>query len=414
MQTMPTDRATIRARWAITTVFGANGLLIASLAVRTPSLKIDLDLTPGQLGTLSALFGVAAVIAMQTVGTLVARTGSRTIVQVTTVTLPLLLIGIGAAPNLWTQMLVQIAFGAVHGMLDVTMNAHAVAVERRLGRPIMNTCHAAWSIGSVAGALLGAGAAQIGTSRTVHYVLLTCLLIPLAVVCSQALLPASADRSSPVPAGSGEAGKTRQTGWRTGWSLPVVMFGVMGGIVLTVEAAVADWSGVYLHEDLSASLGAAGLGYVMFAALQTAGRLVGDRLQERTSATLLLQVGTATAAAGVAIAVLSPWVPLSVAGFAITGIGLATPLPVLFGVVGHLGAGRGDDAGAAAMVARFTTLTYTGILFAPAAIGWFADHFGLQRTLAALVPLLLVVAATAGPATRSRRPADEVARADAG
>jgi hypothetical protein len=31
-----------RARWAITGVFGGNGLLIAGLAVRTPSLKLDL------------------------------------------------------------------------------------------------------------------------------------------------------------------------------------------------------------------------------------------------------------------------------------------------------------------------------------------------------------------------------------
>jgi len=31
--------------------------------------------------------------------------------------------------------------GAIHGMLDVAMNAHAVAVERILRRHIMNGCH---------------------------------------------------------------------------------------------------------------------------------------------------------------------------------------------------------------------------------------------------------------------------------
>ncbi|MEU4689809.1 MFS transporter [Actinoplanes sp. NPDC023714] len=388
----------MRARWAITTVFGANGLVIASMAVRTPSLKIDLDLTTAQIGTLSAAFGIAAVIAMQTAGTLVARTGSRVIVQAATVILPVLLIGIGVAPDFRTQILVQLTFGAVHGMLDVTMNAHAVAVERRRGRPIMNTCHAAWSIGSVAGALLGAGAAQIGMSRDVHYLLLAGLLIPVAVVCGRLLLPASADRAPGAAAAS-------RTGWRAGWTVRVMMFGLMGAVVLTVEAAVADWSGVHLHEGLGASLGAAGLGYVLFATLQTAGRLFGDRLQQRTSAVFLLRTGTLIAAAGMAIAVLSPWIALSTAGFALAGIGLATPLPVLFGVVGRLGSGPGS----AAMVARFTTLTYTGILVAPAVIGWLAGHAGLQRVLIGLVPLLAIVAAAAGPVTRDRRPALDVA-----
>ena len=70
----------VRARWAITGVFGGNGLLIASLAVRTPSLQLDLGLTTGQLGLLSGLFGISAVIAMQSSGRLAARFGSAGLV----------------------------------------------------------------------------------------------------------------------------------------------------------------------------------------------------------------------------------------------------------------------------------------------------------------------------------------------
>jgi hypothetical protein len=87
-------------------------------------------------------------------------------------------------------------------------------------------------------------------------------------------------------------------------------------------------------------------------------------------------------------------------GFAVMGLGLATPLPVLFGVVGHLGAGGvdGPGSGAALALARFTTMTYAGILLAPAAIGGFADLVGLTWTLAGLVPLLAAVAGVAGRA----------------
>jgi MFS family permease len=381
------NTGTPRARWAITTVFGINGMLIASLAVRTPSLKLDLGLTPGQLGLTAAAFGVAAVVAMQTAGGVAARVGSGWIVRAATLLLPVGLVGVGLVPGFTQLAVLLLGFGAVHGMLDVAMNAHAVAVERALGRPIMNGCHAAWSIGAVVGSLLGTGAAQVGMSRWLHYLVLAAVLVPLAYACGRALLPGHPDRV---------AARSRPR-WRAGWTRRVLVLGAMGASVLTVEAAVANWSGVYLHEHRGAPLGVAALGYFVFTGCQTAGRLVGDRLLARGSAARLVRVGALIAAGGLAVVVLSPSPAMGIVGFAVLGLGLATPLPVLFGVAGHLGT---DGAGAAATVARFSTLTYAGILLAPAVIGWAAELAGLTWTLAALVPLLAAVAYAAGRATR--------------
>src|SRR5690348_16800576 len=193
----------VRARWAITGVFGGNGLLIASLAVRTPSLQLDLDLTTGQLGLLSALFGISAVIA------------------------------VGVAPGFRPLAIAQLLIGALHGTLDVGMNSHAVAVEKALRRPILNGCHAAWSIGAVVGSLLGSLAVQAGLSRAEHYVVLAMLLIPAAWLAGRSLLPIEAH----------EQVAEQRTQWWRGWSPRVVLFGAMGATVLTAEAAVANWSG---------------------------------------------------------------------------------------------------------------------------------------------------------------------------
>jgi MFS family permease len=385
------------ARWAITAVFGGNGLVIASLAVRTPSLKLDLGLSPGQLGLTAAVFGVSAVLAMQYTGALAARIGSGWVVRMATLLLPAGLVGVGLAPGFLPLALVLLGFGAVHGTLDVAMNAHAVAVERALGRHLMNGCHAAWSIGAVVGSLLGSGAAHMGMTRSLHYAILASLLVPAALVCGRALLPARVDRSAVTA-----RRQPSRPGWRAGWTRRVLLLGAMGASVLTVEAAIVNWSGVFLHEYLGASLGVAALGYVAFSGCQTAGRLVGDRLQARGSATRLVRIGTVIAAGGLAVVVLSPWASLGIVGFAVMGIGLATPLPVLFGVVGHLGADRGDvpGAGAAATVARFSTMTYAGILLAPPIIGWVTELVGLTVTLATLIPLLVAVAYAAGTATR--------------
>jgi MFS family permease len=114
---------------------------------------------------------------------------------------------------------------------------------------------------------------------------------------------------------------------------------------------------------------------------------------------VLLRCGTAVAVAGLLLVLLAPWPALAVAGFAVIGMGLATGLPVLYGVVGHWGA---EQSGATAMLARFSTMTYSGILLAPALIGWVAQGIGLTWTLAALIPLLLGVLVVA-PAANSRR-----------
>jgi MFS family permease len=378
------------ARRAVTVIFGVNGLVIASLAVRTPSLQQDLQLTTGQLGLLSALFGLTAVGTMQIAGRLTIRFGSRSLVWAASIVLPVLLLGVGVAPNFMTLAAVQLVLGAVVGLLDVSVNAHAVTVERALGRPIMNGCHAAWSLGSVGGALLGAGAAHIGLSRGAQYALLAAVLVPLTVVIGRFLLPTAEGEPAGARPGTG-------TTWRTGWSRPMLVLGAMGAIALTTEAAVITWGGVLLH-DRRATLGVAGLGYAAFAVCQTSARLIGDSILARASAAVMLRFDACLTAAGLTVVVVSPWVALAVAGFALMGLGLATCLPVLYSVVGHLGADRdhgaepGADAGAAAMVARFTTMTYAGILLAPALIGWVAEVVGLTWTLAAIIPLLVAVA----------------------
>ncbi|NUT94000.1 MAG: MFS transporter [Saccharothrix sp.] len=399
-----TTARTVPARWAVTTVFGINGLLIASFAVRTPSLKQDLDLTAGQLGLLGALFGVAGVLAMQLSGSLTARFGGRRIVGLTSPMLPVLLIGIGVAPEFVTMALAQMVFGAVHGVLDVSMNVHAVAVERVSKRRIMSGCHAAWSIGSIVGSLVGAGAAHVGMSRTEHFAWQAAVLVPVALVAVRFLLPTRADRGER----KAESPGGRWTAWRSGWTRTLLVFGAMGVMVMTAEVAVADWSGVFLHEDRQASLGVAGLAYVAFAICQTTPRLVGDRIQARVPATRLLRWSGLTAAAGMAVVVLGPSPWLGIAGYAIVGLGASLALPVLFGAVGHYGAERsgGSDAGAAAMVSRFSTMTYSGMLVGPAVIGWIADLIGLAWTLALMIPCLLGVAAAARGVDTARRTTD--------
>ena len=64
------------------------------------------------------------------------------------------------------------------------MNVEGSAVERELGRAIMPRFHAGFSVGTVAGALVGAAMVALGVSATVHLVAVAAIVAvagPLAV-----------------------------------------------------------------------------------------------------------------------------------------------------------------------------------------------------------------------------------------
>lgn len=388
-------------RWAAAAAFLIVGLVFSSYFVRVPTLKLTHDLSAGQLGFLLVLPTVAAVVVMQRTGALVARFGSATVVRISAVALPISLIGLAVAGDPIQLAVALLIFGAVDGLIDVSMNAQAIAAERRLKRPIMNGCHAAWSIGAMAGSGLGGLAIQAGLSITAHYLILAAATVLLALVSGRYLLPAAADRAE----ARDESAKAK-VGWRAGWTPRVLMFGLMGGIVLLCEGAVGNWSGVFLHEDRGATLSVAALGYIGFTVCQTAGRLVGDRLQQRHGAPRLVRWSGTAGVIGLGVAVLSPLPALSIAGFALLGVGLSVLLPIIFAAVGHGGA-ESDTATAAAALSRFTTLTYTGLLLGPVIIGWSAELIGLTATLLVLLVLLVGVTLNAGATADADRRAAE-------
>jgi MFS family permease len=370
-----------RARWAVTAVFFVNGGLISSYLTRIPSLKVGHQLTDSQLGVVLTLFGAAALVSMQFVGGLVARFGSRRLIRAALALLPVLLVGVGQARDVKQLCIALVLMGVVHGAVDVAMNAHAVAMERLRGRPIMSGCHAAWSVSAVLASFAGAVVTRAGVAPGTHFLYAAAVLLIAGQLTAQALLPASIDRT---PTAQDEA----RASWRLGWTRPVLIFGAMGFVVMIGEAAVISWSGVLLHETRGAGLATAALGFTAFTAFQTIGRLIGDRLTERFGAAVLFRCCAAVATCGLAVVLAVPLWQVSLAGFALVGLGGSVLLPLIFSAVGREG-----GTAAATSVSRLTTFTYAGVLIGPAVVGWFAAAVGLIWTFAGLLPLLLGVAA---------------------
>lgn len=381
-----------RLRVAVTVFFALDGFLFAGWVVRIPAIKERTGASPGALGL--ALLGVSAgaVATMLLTGRLCDRFGSR---QVTVATGALLSCGVvlpALARSALVLGLVLLAFGAAYGGLNVAMNSVAVELVAALRRPVMPSFHAAFSLGGLAGAGLGGMVAPY-LSPTRHLLLLVPAGLLAAAVGGGLLMahPVSRpDGSAPArgrPAGArGAAPGQAEPGARPARKAGTAVF-VLGLIAMCDaygEGALADWGPLHIREDLGGGPGVSAAGYAVFALAMAVGRLSGTALLERLGQSRVLVLGGLSASAGMLVGALAPHVWLVLAGFAVTGLGLANIFPVAVARAGALGGPRG--------VAVASTLGYGGMLLGPPSIGFLADAFGLPTGLTT-VALLAAAAA---------------------
>lgn len=384
----PLAPALRRGRFALTLVFFALGLLTASWAARIPAVKASLHLSAGALGV--ALLGPAVGLVASTVptGALLARFRPRPVIAVGTVVFAASMPLVPEAPSEAWLFAVLLVWGLGCGMIDVAMNTEAAALQTRAARPIMSGLHASYSVGGLVGAGTGALAATAGISPGWHLLVASaaCGVMSLAAV---ARLP---DGEAPSPGVAHRSGRVR--------SLPELSWGLVALALVAfgcfmAEGAANDWSAVYLHSSLGASVGFAALGYTVFAVAMTAGRLAGDRLGSAFGPVRMVRVSTGLAAIGfsTSLAVGSPAVGL--VGFAVLGLGLSVVVPQVFSAASTLGSGSGPS------LALVTGCGYVGLMAGPPLIGGLADIVGLPSALLVIV----VVAVTAAVLARSLAPA---------
>src|SRR3712207_6159627 len=159
----------LRARTAVVVAFVAAGLAFSSFIARTPALRDALDLSTAQLGLLLLCMSGGAVAGLPLSGPIVHRLGPgrAVLAGALSMTLGLTLLAIGMSTALVPVAAVGlVASGLGTGVWDVAMNVEGADVERRLGRSLMPRLHAGFSLGTVAGAGLGAAAAAPGGAGT--------------------------------------------------------------------------------------------------------------------------------------------------------------------------------------------------------------------------------------------------------
>ncbi len=392
----------VTPRVAITAVFLLNGVGFGAWAARIPAVQDRLDLSEGTLAVVLAAVAAGALTGMPVAGRAIARFGSR---GLTRAALTVVLLGvtvIASAPSLPVLVAIAFIYGAGNGIVDVAMNAHGLLVERRAGKPILSSMHAAWSIGGLIGAATAAATAAASVDARVHLLAVGLTALAVGLWFSAHLLPGG-DDAHPPDAPEALPGRLPASTRRR-----LTILGAVAFCGLLAEGAAADWSAVYVNDSLGASEATAALVLTTYTLAMTVARLVGDPLTTAFGPVAVVRVSTLIAAGGLAFALIGGHPAAAFAGFACLGFGLAPVIPIVFraaGAVPGIAAGRG--------IARTSATGYLGFLAGPPIIGGIAELTSLPVALGAVVASVSLCAALSGAVRASASPVPQPAPAPA-
>jgi len=404
------------ARFAVVASFAMCGFNFANWASRLPVVESQLNLSARDLGILLLFASGGSLTAIPVAGALTDRIGTARVVGLMSVVMTAGLVGavtsvtwgssVGAALSLYIM-------GLGMGAWDVSMNVEGATVEHEMQKSIMAQFHAAWSMGTVAGA--GVGAIMAATGVPIHFHLYGILAFSLTVTLTAVrhYLPTSArvemsvDSADDIPApktgGIAVAAPAKQ---RSPWLEPrTLLIGLMVLAATLTEGAANDWVAVAvksemttgLSERASETIGAISLG--VFLTAMTTMRLFGNGLLDRRGRVFVLRLSAAFGVIGLMLFGLSPWFWLAVVGIALWGLGSALGFPV------GMSAASDDPLRAARRVSVVASVGYTAFLAGPPLIGFVADHLGYRNSLLLIaIPMAVgfVIASKAAPLPGSR------------
>ena len=366
---------------AVASAFLIHSTVSGTWAPRLPAIKESLELSDGELGTALVGLAIGLLAGTRAAGAPVDGFGSRPVMLVGFPLLAATLLLPGLADSAITLFLALLVMGLASGALDVAMNAQGIEVERLLGRPILSGLHGLWSVGLGIGAGIAALAAAAGVNPLEHFAVVGAALAVASLVLLRGLVPAH-DHVRDDDTGR-EPVSVR-------WTPALVLLGVIAFCSFVGEGSAADWSAVYMTQELGTSQALGAVAFAAFAVTMALARFAADPLRVRLGNVVLVRGGSLIAAAGLGIALLVHEPAAGIAGFALLGLGLGPVVPIAFSAAGDL-----DARATGRLVGRVATIGYVGSVAGPIMIGWLAEATSLRTSLGLVVLLALVIAGSA-------------------
>jgi MFS family permease len=389
------------------------GFGIASWITRTPAVRDDLGASLEAMGLVLFGLSVGSMIGILGAGALIRRVGTRPLVLLGggLPVIGVLLVGLTAPAQLpagvWIGLFL-VGFGA--GVAEIGLNVEAAAVERVIERPVVPVLHACFSLGTVAGGLVGIAMTAARVPVVVHLPVAAVVMAALAIVAALNLRPmprpdpdAAAAADLDAAAEPSVPGAVARTGRRRSViTVQLLLIAVITLAMAFAEGAASDWLPLLMTSDHDAPEVLGSLVFTGFSVAMLIGRSAGMPLVTRFGRATVVRTCALVGAVGVVAVVLSPSPVVTAAAAAVWGLGIALGFPLAVSAAGDHPT-DGDRR-----VSVVATAGYVAFLVGPPALGFLGEHLGLR--VAMLVPLALlvvavVIASAAGRQTTTPRTA---------
>jgi cyanate permease len=273
------------------------------------------------------------------------------------------------------------------GIGDVGINVDGSAIETASGKTALPKMHAAFSIGTFAGAGLGTLATTLNISLLGQMIFFAALNLSVPLLTAKHLPHGNGIEAKQV------AGEPKREPRVAVWRSRTVIFLALGILGVTVaEGASNDWLAIALVDDFKVSPTTAGLGFATLLAAMTTIRFFGGKIADRFGKGRTLQVLAFTGVIGLLLIILSHNIYMAFIGAILWGCGVALGFPLFLSA-----AGEGENS--ARRVAFVASAGYLAFLVGPPLLGFLGQMWGVTNmfyVVAVFLVLTIVFASSAG------------------
>ncbi|WP_369764613.1 MFS transporter [Flavobacterium sp. WC2429] len=341
-------------RIANTVFFFISGFGYSSWASRIPAIKAQLHLSEAQFGAVLFAFPVGLMLTMPFTGRLLNKYSSRYCMLLGAILFNIVLALPGFAAFVWQLVIILLIFGSSRNILNLSMNAQALEVQKLYPKSIMTTFHAVWSLAGFIGAGLGYVMVTQKIAPSFHL-----LGVSVAMMAVTAWVYPQTIHTEPVK----EKKKF--------FLMPdknLIKFAIICFVSMACENTMYDWSGIYFQNILHASPKWTTAAFVFFMTAVTLGRLLGDYAVFKYGIKPILFYSGIFISSGFLICFLFPFISTTIIGYFLIGIGVSCVVPLVFSI-----AGKSKSLSNGSALTSISTIGYLGFLIVPPMVGFISQ-----------------------------------------
>lgn len=385
MQRLPAARLR-KAQIAMLLTFIFMGHAALASVAWVPEYIDRLGVSFAAWGTIIGLGVIGSITPLLFASRLMMRFGSRIIIRIASYFGLLFLVSLAWTNDPLIWFFLNIGFNFSMSLLGVSVNSHAVLLQKQITKNIIGRLHAGWSVGAVLAAITG-GLSTVFLTLEVYLILVAISTWIIFEFAFRHLLSSQED---------GHLEEKAQIVKRKFYQMPqqlwLLAFGLFFGIY--PEVAVIDWAAVFARDVLNLEVALRSIPFAAFMIGMIAGRLAMTKMAVRFHPHLIASRGSFIAAGALALSVMfapmltaiNPIFGLILTAFlwGLAGLGLAAVSPAFFSAAGHI-----PGVSTSWAVSRLSLFNSSVAIFAKAFMGATVEGYGLA--LAFFFPIVLAI-----------------------